>query len=255
MGIMEKFSLKKKRAFVTGGASGIGKCACETLAECGADVAVIDINADGAKAVADELHSRFGVRTLGIAADITDKKQVDAMIKRICDVFGGLDIAFNNAGIAKHQPIEELTEDTFDTVLSVNLKGTLLTAQAAARVMIAQKTGGSIINTVSICGHIINRPQKSSAYCISKGGLLQMTRAMAVEWAPYNIRVNSISPGYVYTNIIKGSPNVPIWEDLTPMKRLAHAEEMMGALIYLASDASSYTTGCDILVDGGYTCW
>ncbi|HHU02661.1 MAG TPA: SDR family oxidoreductase, partial [Christensenellaceae bacterium] len=134
-------------------------------------------------------------------------------------------------------------------------KGALYTAQAAAKVMIKQNTGGSIINTASMCAKIINRPQKSSAYCISKGGLLQMTRAMAVEWSAYNIRVNSISPGYVYTNIIKGSPNVPIWESLVPMKRLAYADEIMGALIYLASDASSYTTGCDIVIDGGYTCW
>lgn len=255
MDIMRKFDLKGKRAFVTGGGSGIGRCACEALASCGVDIAIVDINKQAATAVADKICAKYNVKAIPIATDITDQKQVESMISKIMDSLGGLDIAYNNAGIAIHQAIEELSLENFERVLSVNLRGTLLTAQAAARVMIAQKTGGSIINTVSICGRIINKPQKSSAYCISKGGLLQMTKAMAVEWAKYNIRVNSISPGYVYTDLIKDSPNVPIWEDLTPMKRLANAEDIVGALIYLASDASAYTTGCDILVDGGYTCW
>lgn len=255
MNIIEKFNLSGKNAFITGGGGGIGKCAAETLAQCGVNVAVVDIDKNNAQSVAESISKQYGVKAIGICADVSDALQVNEMIANVKKEFGILHIAFNNAGIARHCNVEDLTIEVLDSVLAVNLHGVFLTAQAAARMMIESGTGGSIINTASICSHIINRPQKSSAYCISKGGVLLMTKSMAVEWARFNIRVNSISPGYVYSDLTKNSPNVPLWEEMVPMKRLAQPEDIVGALLYLSSDAAAYTTGCDILVDGGYTCW
>lgn len=252
MGILDAFRLDHKRAVVTGGGNGIGKRVAETLAELGADVAILDVDHDRAQTTAEEIREKYGVRTMGIRMDVTKEEDAHYAMEAVAEELGGIDIVLNNAGISYLSPIEDFPLEQYEKVMKINLTGVLLTAREAAKIMIRQGTGGVMINTASICGHIISYPRKSSAYCISKAGVLQMTKAMAVEWAPHGIRVNSISPGYVYTDMIKNSEVVPVWEAHTALGRLAEVDDLMGAFAFLASDASRYMTGADIQVDGGY---
>jgi NAD(P)-dependent dehydrogenase (short-subunit alcohol dehydrogenase family) len=151
-------------------------------------------------------------------------------------------------------PVEEMPEPDWDRIMDINMKGVFLCSQEAAHLMIPRKSG-SIINIGSISARTVNVPQKQAVYNTSKAGVVMLTQAMAVEWAPYGIRVNSISPGYMKTEMTLSSMSklFPAWESLTPLGRLGEPEELRGALIYLASDASSYMIGHDLVVDGGYT--
>lgn len=192
MSIMDRFKLDGKKAFVTGGARGIGKCAAFALAEAGADVAIVDVDRDMSEKTAQELE-HTGVRTIAVQTDVTKSDQVNEMIEKILKVFGTIDIAINNAGVATNEKAEEMSYESWCRVINVNLTGVFLSAQAAGRVMI--KNGkGSIINTASMSGHIVNEPQPQCAYNASKAGVIQLSKSMAAEWAPYNVRVNSISP-------------------------------------------------------------
>ncbi len=256
MGLLDnRFNLAGKSAFVTGGAQGLGKCICETFAQCGVNIAVVDKKEAEAKALAEDLGRAYSVKTLGIGIDVQDPVQVDMMASMVLDSFGSIEIAVNNAGITAHSDILSLTPELLRSICNVNITGAMLTAQAAARIMLASKIKGSIINTVSISARIINKPQKNAVYSISKAGLLHMTKSMAVELAPSGIRVNSVSPGFMATGMIKDSPYLEEWMELTPMRKIAETESIVGAYLYLAGDMSMFTTGCDIVVDGGYTCW
>ena len=256
MGIIEKLRLDGKSAFVTGGARGIGKSIASALAEAGANVAIVDIDIDEAVKTAEEI-SRLGVKTIAVNADVTDPSQVNAMIDEVITAFGKLDIAFCNAGIALNVAAEEMTLEQWKRVIDINLTGVFLTAQAAGKVMLAQG-GGSIINTASMSGHIVNLPQPQSAYNASKAAVIQLTKSMAIEWARRNVRVNSISPGYIATDLVLNAPLLrPLieqWNALTPVRRMGRPDELQAIAVYLAGDASSFTTGSDFIVDGGYTC-
>ncbi|WP_297199266.1 SDR family oxidoreductase [uncultured Pluralibacter sp.] len=258
MGILEKMRLDGKKSFVTGGARGIGKRLAIALAEAGADVAIVDVDLDEAEKTAGEIAAATGVNTLAIKTDITRPEQVNAMMETILGAFGRLDIAFCNAGIGHTVPVEEDNLDDWSRVINVNLNGTFLTAQAAGRVMIRQG-GGSIINTASMSAHITNIPQKECSYAASKAGVIAMSRNMAVEWADKNVRVNTISPGYMATEMTLNDPSLaPLinqWEQLIPVKRMGKPEELEAIAVYLAGDMSSYTTGADFRVDGAYTCF
>ena len=258
MGILEKMRLDGKKTFVTGGARGIGKRLAIALSEAGADVAIVDVDLDEAQKTAEEIARAAGVKTLAIKTDITRPEQVNGMIDTILSAFGRIDVAFCNAGIGHTVPVEEDTLEDWSRVINVNLNGTFLTAQAAARVMIRQR-GGSIINTASMSAHINNIPQKECSYAASKAGVIAMSRNMAVEWADKNIRVNTISPGYMATEMTLNDPSLaPLisqWEQLIPVKRMGKPEELEAIAIYLAGDMSSYTTGADFRVDGAYTCF
>jgi sorbose reductase len=143
----------------------------------------------------------------------------------------------------------------FARIQNTNVNGVFLTAQACAKVMIRQGTGGVIINTASMSGHVINIPQKEGHYCVSKAAVIQLTKAMAVEFAPHSIRVNSVSPGYILTELVEPLTEYhDTWVPKIPLGRLGKPEELMGLYLYLASDASSYMTGTDVVIDGGYTC-
>jgi NAD(P)-dependent dehydrogenase (short-subunit alcohol dehydrogenase family) len=250
---LEMFSLVGKKAFVTGGAQGIGRSAALALGEAGADVAVVDVDEALAEKTAAEVE-RLGVRSIAVKCDVTDPASVDAMIRRVVEELGTVDIAFNNAGICVNERAEDMSFDSWKKVIDVNLTGVFLTARAAGRVMIA-KGGGSIVNTASMSGHIVNRPQPQSAYNASKAGVIMLTKSLAVEWAPHKVRVNSISPGYVGTAMtLKATQWIPLWEADTPVKRMGQPEELMAALVYLAGDGSSFTTGADIVIDGAFTC-
>ncbi len=166
---------------------------------------------------------------------------------------GRIDIAFCNAGISINVPAEEMSYDQWKKVIDINLTGVFLTATATGRYMIRQG-GGSIINTASMSGHIVNIPQPQVGYNASKAGVIMLTKSLAVEWASKNVRVNSISPGYIMTDLIKGHELIPKWTELSVMDRLGSPDELQGIALYLASDASSFTTGSDFVVDGAYTC-
>jgi len=253
MSILEKFKLTGKKAFVTGGARGIGKSVCIALAEAGADIAIVDWDIDEAEKTANELKV-FGIKAIAVKTDVTDPNDVNKMIGTIINAFGTIDIAFNNAGIAINEKAEEMSYESWKRIIDVNLTGVFLTAQAAGRVMI-KKGKGSIINTASMSGHIVNQPQPQCGYNASKAGVIMLTKSLAIEWAPYNIRVNCISPGYIATEMtLKATNWTPAWTEYTPVKRMGNPEELQGAVLYLASDASSFTTGSDIIIDGAYTC-
>ena len=256
MGIIEKLRLDGKSAFVTGGARGIAKSIAAALAEAGANVAIVDIDIDEARKTAEEL-AGLGVKAIAVKTDVTDAAQVDEMVNVVVSAFGRLDAAFCNAGICINAPADEMTLEQWKKVIDINLTGVFITAQAAGKVMLAQG-GGSIINTASMSGHIVNFPQPQCAYNASKAGVIQLTKSMAVEWAQKNVRVNSISPGYIGTELVLNAPHlralIDQWNAVSPVRRMGRPDELQAIAVYLAGDASSFTTGSDFIVDGGYTC-
>ena len=258
MGIIEKMRLDGKAIYVTGGASGIGKSVAMALAEAGADVAIVDINLEGAEAAAKEIADATGSKTIAIQCNVTDKDEVEAMVAKVVDTYGKLDAAFNNAGICLNVPAEEMTYEQWSKVININLNGVFLCATAAGRVMLKQGYG-SIINTASMSGHIVNVPQPQCAYNASKAGVSMLTKSLAVEWARKGVRVNCISPGYIGTDLTLNSealkPLIEKWNAMAPMGRLGRPEELQSIVVYLAGDTSSFTTGSDIIVDGAFTCF
>ncbi|SFL69511.1 NAD(P)-dependent dehydrogenase, short-chain alcohol dehydrogenase family [Gracilibacillus orientalis] len=257
MGIIEKMRLDGKKIFVTGGARGIGRSVALAFAEAGADLAIVDLDIEEAKKTAEEIAAKNGTKAIAIKADVTNPEDVNAMIDKFLKEFDRLDVAFCNAGICINTPAEEMSYEQWKKVLDINLSGVFLTAQAAGKVMLKQEGGGSIINTASMSGHIVNYPQPQCSYNASKAGVIQLTKSLAVEWATRNVRVNSLSPGYMGTELTLNSPSLkPLieqWSDMTPVKRIGKPEELQSICVYLAGDTSSFTTGSDFVVDGGFT--
>jgi NAD(P)-dependent dehydrogenase (short-subunit alcohol dehydrogenase family) len=252
MHVKELFDLTGRKALVTGAGRGIGRVMALALADAGCDVAILEINLESAQKTADEIKA-MGRKALAFKTDVTVKSEVDAAFAATVKAFGSLDICLNVAGVCIHQPAEEITEKNYDFVMDVNVKGLFFCCQAAGKIMIPQKKG-SIINIASMSGTAVNVPQKQATYNSSKAAVMQMTKSLAIEWAPLGIRVNSISPGYTRTELVDMAKHMfAQWESLTPMGRMCTPDELVGAMIYLASNASSYTTGFDFIVDGGYT--
>ena len=256
MGIMEKMRLDGKKIFVTGGARGIGMNYARAVAEAGADVAIVDIDLDTAKETAERLMKETGRSFIAVQTDVTDPDSVDKMMETILEQFGKLDAAFCNAGICINVPAEEMSYDVWKKVIDVNLNGMFLTNIAAGKQMLKQGYG-SIINTASMSAHIVNVPQPQCAYNASKAGVIQLTKSLAIEWATRGVRVNSISPGYIGTDLTLNSPAlIPLieqWNAMAPMHRLGKPEELQAIAVYLAGDASSFTTGSDFVIDGAFT--
>lgn len=258
MGIMERMRLDGKVSFVTGGARGIGKAIATAIAEAGSQVAIVDVDIEEAKKTAEEIANATGVKTIAIKTDVTSQEEVDSMIATILKEFGKLDAAFCNAGICMNIPAEEMTLDQFKKVIDINLTGVFLTSQAAAKVMLKQGKG-SIINTASMSGHIVNVPQPQCSYNASKAGVIQLTKSMAVEFAKRNVRVNSISPGYIGTELTLNSPSLkPLieqWNAMAPLGRMGRPDELQAIAVYLAGDTSDFTTGSDFVIDGAFSCF
>jgi len=250
---LQQFSLAGKVAVVTGSSRGIGRAIAEGMAGAGAAVTVNGRNPETTQAVAGAIAAAGG-KSLAVPADVGKVADIDRLIKSTVATFGRLDILVNSAGISPHyKPAETMTEAEWDEVIAVNLKGVFLCCQAAGRVMIPEKSG-RIINISSIGGQVAL--PRLVAYCAAKGGIDQLTRVLAVEWAPHHILVNAISPGYIDTDLTKGLRQNPARRDAllrqVPLGRLGKPDEIAGAAIYLASDAASYVTGQTLDVDGGW---
>lgn len=256
MGILDKFSLAGKKAYVTGASKGIGKATAIALCEAGADVAFIARNAEEVAAAAKEAAEKTGARTIAISADVSKPKDVDKMFDNIIKDFGTLDIAFNNAGICNATaPAEDMKYEDIKEILDVNLVSVFLCSQRAGKIML-KKGSGSIINMASMSAHIVNVPQKTSHYGPTKAGVIALTRNLAAEWSARGVRVNSISPGYHMTELAKQWTDMhPHWLKRIPANRFGDPMEIAGLVVFLAGDAANYINGSDIIIDGGYTLW
>lgn len=266
------FSLHAKVAIVTGGAGTLGKQFCRCLAEAGAKVAVVDLRVDEAIEIAKSLAEVYKVEAIGVGCDVSNQHSVNAMLSEVVGVLGGVNILLNNAAgksdnlEAFFSPFEDYSIEQWREIMSVNLDGMFLVAQAIGRHMVTQKSGGSIVQVSSIygvmapdhriyedsyyLGHQINTP---AVYAASKAGVIGLSKYLASYWAEHNIRVNTLTPGGVESgqnDIFKRR-----YASRVPMARMGMPFEMVGAMLYLASDASSYVTGQNIIVDGGLHCW
>jgi NAD(P)-dependent dehydrogenase (short-subunit alcohol dehydrogenase family) len=240
-----------KVVVITGGAQGIGRSTAERFLSEGAKVAIADVNAERLAVTAAEIGSPD--RVLAVVTDVAHKDQVDALIAQTVAKFGRIDVMVNNAGIAPVMDFLDVSAETFDRVIGVNLKGAFLGTQAAARAMIAQGQGGVIINMSSINSGLAN--PSVATYAISKGGMNQVTSTAAVAFAPHGIRVCGVGPGTIATEIIKGAfterAGMHAILARTPLGRLGEPEEIAGVVAFLASDDASYITGETIYPDGG----
>jgi len=268
----EWFNLKGRSAIVTGGVGILGKPFCEGLAEFGANVAIIDLDESACQLFADELQKRYGIQAIGVACDVTSPAAVGRMVEKVVEAFGEINILHNNAGgkssnmDAYFAPFEEYSLEEWRSAMAVNIDGMFLVAQAVGKQMVKQGQGGAIIQTSSIYGAMapdqriyegssyygraINTP---AVYAASKAAVIGLTKYLATYWAGKGIRVNCISPGGVESG--QNNEFKKLYGARIPMGRMARANEIVGALVYLASDASSYITGQNFLVDGGLSAW
>jgi NAD(P)-dependent dehydrogenase (short-subunit alcohol dehydrogenase family) len=244
------FSLKGRRALVTGGASGIGAAICDAVAARGVRTGVVDLNVGAAEAKAKEI----GNGAVAILCDVADPASVKKAVDNVVAEFGGLDILVNSAGVVFLAPAEELPLDYWDKTIAINLKGTFLVSQAVGRAMIAAGGGGKIINLASQAGSVAI--DQHVAYCASKFGVIGLSKTLAAEWGKHRISVNTISPTVVLTELGRKAWDGPRGEALKariPSGRFAYPIEIAAAAVFLASSGADMINGADLLVDGGYT--
>jgi NAD(P)-dependent dehydrogenase (short-subunit alcohol dehydrogenase family) len=253
--ILINMDLKNKVAIITGARRGMGRTHALALAKVGAKVVVSDISKEDCQKVVKEIEKNRG-EALVVKCDVSKKEEVDNLVKKTIERFGKVDILVNNAGICQFKPFLELTEEEWSRTIDINLKGYFLCAQAVAKEMVKKKSG-VIINIASVAmgQQGIGFPNIAH-YCASKGGIVGMTEALAVELAPYNIRVNVISPGMIETPMIDSVKQDPKTIEAmlarVPMHRVGKPEEVSNLVLFLASDQSSYMTGSTVVIDGGW---
>ncbi|CAZ83291.1 unnamed protein product [Tuber melanosporum] len=222
-------------------------------------IAIMDVLQEHGDEAAETLNRKYNIAAAFYKVDVREEQAVHDVIQSIALDLGSVDVLICSAGIAdSNMPAETYDIGRFRRLIDINLTGTFLCAQAAGRVMIEQGTGGSIIFIASMSGHIVNWPQQQSCYNASKAAVIQLGKSLATEWAPHKIRVNSISPGYMDTALNRVpalDAQKKMWCSRTPMNRLGNVDELNNTAIFLASDASTFMTGSDIVVDGGYCVW
>lgn len=260
------FDLKGKVSLVTGGGSGLGRVFCEAMAEYGSDVVCSDINEQWARETADMI-AEYGVKTLVVKTDVTRQDEVKALFKKVDREFGKLDILFNNAGVSsKGAKIHEMPLEDWNRVIGINLTGVFLCMQEGIKLMLRQKSGGSIINISSILGLVGADPGilATPNYVAAKHAVIGLTKSAAAQYGADNIRVNAIAPGFHPGTRLGDVEQRPEAEsrayrqkviELTPMKRLGKPSELKGLAVLLASDASSFITGATFVQDGGWCAW
>jgi len=253
--IGSKFSLRDNIAIVTGGSRGIGKAIALGLAQAGADVVICSRRLPELEKVAEQI-KQMGRKSLAIMAHMGKKEDIENVVNQAVKEFNCIHILVNNVGINPvMKSMEEITEEEWDKIMDVNLKGYFLMSQAVAKIMMRQKKG-SIINITSVGG--FRASPGLGVYCVSKAGIIMLTKVLAKEWGSYGIRVNAIGPGLVRTKLSQAlwtNPKIMAeTEKNTPLGRIAEPEDIVGATIFLASDASSYITGETLFVDGGSLC-
>jgi NAD(P)-dependent dehydrogenase (short-subunit alcohol dehydrogenase family) len=253
------FGLRGHLGLVTGASSGLGVECAHALALAGADVALVARRGDRCEKLADDLAKKYRIRAVGIAADVAIEADLDRVMETARAKLGDIDILINNAGVSPTGRAENFKRELWDNAIAVNLTAPMLLSQRVARRLIETKRPGRIINMVSIYAAVGSSVYRLAAYCATKAGLANLTRQLAVEWAPHNILVNAIAPGWIPTEATEGgiakSANKERMEMFTPLGRLGTPEELRGAVIFLASPASSYVTGTVLSVDGGYQSW
>lgn len=259
MHVLDLFKLDGKLAVVTGAAQGLGKAMAEALADCGADIAVLDLNFTKASETAAYIEEQYQVRAKAFQVNVADASSCQKAVDLVHEEWGHIDILLNNAGICINEDAENVSLESWHKVIDINMNGVWYMSQAAGKYMIGQN-GGNIINVSSMSGFIVNDPQGQVSYNTSKAGVAHMTKSLAAEWVKYGIRVNSIAPGYMDTELVhktyvEDGEWARRWNSMTPMKRPGRPEELGPLAVYLASDASTYMTGSVILCDGGYTIW
>jgi NAD(P)-dependent dehydrogenase (short-subunit alcohol dehydrogenase family) len=255
MTVLDAFDLSGKVAVVTGGNTGLGEAFAKALTQMGANVALAARTRERSEAVATEIRASGG-GAIAVDLDVKEPAQVERMLDEVTERSGPVDILVNNAGVCYHRPAAEVPRDEWLNTFEVNVHGLWYCAQTVGKQMI-ERGGGVIVNVGSISAMIVNRPQWQPAYNASKAAVHQLTKSLAAEWAPYNVRVNALAPGYVKTAMapVDRPEFRQHWIEDAPMKRYATPEELGPSLVYLASDASSFMTGSVLVVDGGYTLW
>jgi NAD(P)-dependent dehydrogenase (short-subunit alcohol dehydrogenase family) len=256
MTALDKFRLDGRVALVTGARKGIGLACARGLAEAGARVVITTRQVEEGEAAAGQLRAG-GLSISSITGDVSRQSDVEAMVDDIEREVGPIDVLVNNAGVVVHRPALEVSEASWRSVMEVNLDAVWFCSQVVGRAMIGRRRG-SIVNIGSISGIIVNRPQWQPAYNASKAAVHQLTRSLAGEWAPFGVRVNALALGYVGTDMtseIEDPERRRWWVEDVPMQRMATPEEVAPAVVFMASDASSFMTGGVMVLDGGYTVW
>lgn len=251
------FELSGKTALITGAGRGIGLATARRLAAAGADIIIAEFIAENGQAAAAEIES-MGRKSLFIEVDVRRSDSVDRMVQTALGVFPQIDILVCNAGIAQAVPAEDCSDEEWLNMMAVNLNGVFFCCRAIGRHML-ERGGGAIVNTASMSGMISNTPQPQAHYNAAKAGVILLTKSLAGEWADRGVRVNCVSPGYIGTDMTaEGMANrdwYPTWLEMTPQKRVGAPEDVAAAIYYLASPAAKFTTGSNLVVDGGYTSW
>ena len=246
------FSLRDRVAIITGGGQSLGLAVARAFRRAGAELVIAEVNDETGPDVAEELGGTF------VHTDVTDPASVRDLVEAVLDEHGRIDVLVNNAGIVHNIPSEEVPDEEWLAVISVNLNGVFWCCREVGKAMLGRGSG-SIVNVASMSGIISNHPQPQAAYNASKAAVITLTKSLAGEWADRGVRVNAVSPGYIRTPLTELGMSKPEWSEVwlsqTPMGRLAEPGEIAPAVLYLASDAASFATGTNLVIDGGYTSW
>ena len=261
--IKSMLDLTGKKVLVTGGSGGIGRASAAALAELGADVVITGTSRseERLKDYSRFMSEKYGVKVIYAICDVSEESDVKELFSLIKKEMGTIDIVFSNAGFFSRTDCADIPVEDFKKMMDVDVLGTLLVCREAANMMIADGHGGSLILNASMTGHIVNRREDGDRYNVAypsaKAAILHLTRALALDYAQFGIRVNCVSPGYILSGIHDGRPleYFEYTKENVPMKRYGTLDEIVGSVVYFASELSAYTTGADLLVDGGYCAW